>query len=204
VIARNGTNAFSVDSATSNLTAEAGSDYTATSGTLMWGAGDASTRTITIPITFTGAIEGNETFQVTLSNATGQTLVGNYASAVVTIAEPAMDNWRVTHFGIANANSPNAADTADPEADGLPNLTEYALLLSPIARSQPPSATVSNYLEGQRLRMLVPRDPARNDITVSIEAASDLSGPWTTLATSTLGAPLPAPATGVATTQRPA
>jgi hypothetical protein len=193
VVARNGSDALSVDYATSNLTAEAGSDYTATSGTLTWGAGDTSTRTITIPITFNTAVEGNETLRVTLSNATGQTQVGNYGSAVVTIAEPAMDNWRLTHFGIAGANSPDAADAADPEADGLPNLAEYALLFSPITRSQPPSATVSNYLEGQRLRMLVPRDPARNDITMSVEAASDLNGPWTTLATSTLGAPFTGP-----------
>ena len=42
--------------------------------------------------------------------------------------------------------------------------------------------------------MFVPRDPAHNDITVSIEVTGDLvAGPWTAVATSTLGAPFAGP-----------
>lgn len=47
--------AVSVHYATSDGTATAGSDYTATSGTLSWG--DASTKTITIPITLASAAD---------------------------------------------------------------------------------------------------------------------------------------------------
>ena len=55
-------------------------------------------------------------------------------------------------------------------------------------------ASVFAYAEGKRLRMFVPRDPAHNDITVSVEATGDLvAGPWTALATSTLGAPFTGP-----------
>src|SRR4029078_8361595 len=76
---------------------------------------------------------------------------------------------------------------------GLANLAEYALVLSPTAPSQPPGASVFAYAEGDRLRMFVPRDTTHNDITVSVEATGDLAGPWTALATSTLGTPFTGP-----------
>ena len=41
--------------------------------------------------------------------------------------------------------------------------------------------------------MFVPRDPARNDITLEVQATGDLLGLWTTIATSTLGAPFTGP-----------
>lgn len=63
--------AVSVQYSTANGTAVAGQDYTAASGTLSWGAGDGSDRTISIPIANDSTAEGLETFQITLSNATG-------------------------------------------------------------------------------------------------------------------------------------
>jgi len=49
--------------------ATAGSDYTATSGTLMFGPGE-TTKMFTIPITDDTAVEGDETIALTLSNPT--------------------------------------------------------------------------------------------------------------------------------------
>ena len=100
-----------------------------------------------------------------------------------------LQQWKLTHLG--DANAPNLGD---PDHDGLLTLAEYGLNLSPETPSQPPGASVFNYAEGSRLRMFVPRDPAHNDITVSVEATGDLVlGPWTALATSTLGAPFTGP-----------
>ena len=66
--------------------------------------------------------------------------------------------------------------------------------LLPETPSQPPGASVFTYAEGNRLRMFVPRDPAHNEITVEVQARGDLvAGPWTTLATSTLGVPVTGP-----------
>lgn len=59
-----------VDYATSDGTALAGIDYTATSGTLTFNAGQTS-RTFVVPITTDSDFEGAEAFTVTLSNATG-------------------------------------------------------------------------------------------------------------------------------------
>ena len=53
--------------ATANGTATAGSDYTATSGTLTFNPGVTS-QTISVPIINDTAVEGNETFTVTLSD----------------------------------------------------------------------------------------------------------------------------------------
>ena len=59
---------ISVDFATSNGTAQAGSDYTSTSGTVAFAPGQTS-RTFSVPILGDVSIEADETFGVTLSNA---------------------------------------------------------------------------------------------------------------------------------------
>ena len=41
--------------------------------------------------------------------------------------------------------------------------------------------------------MFILRDPARNDITLEVQATGDLLGPWTTSAPSMLGAPFTGP-----------
>jgi hypothetical protein len=62
------TQTVTVDYATANGTATAGSDYTAASGTLSFPPGVTS-RTISVPITGDADVEPNETFTVTLSSA---------------------------------------------------------------------------------------------------------------------------------------
>jgi parallel beta-helix repeat protein len=75
-----------VDYATANGTATAGSDYTAKSGTLTLADGEAS-KSISIPILDDAVYEGNETFSVTLSNATGGATIGAPANTTVTIVD---------------------------------------------------------------------------------------------------------------------
>jgi len=59
-----------VDYATSDGTATAGADYTATSGTLTFAAGE-KTRTVNVPILDDAVDEGEETFVLRLSNVQG-------------------------------------------------------------------------------------------------------------------------------------
>lgn len=80
------TGAASVNYATSNGTATAGSDYTATSGTLNWVDGESADKTFNVSITNDVAVEGNEDFNVTLSGASGASL-GAPSSATVTIVD---------------------------------------------------------------------------------------------------------------------
>ena len=103
----------SVDYATSDGTAKAGADYTATSGTLTFNQGQTS-QTFTVPIRSHNLVEGNKTFFVTLSNPTGGATIGgpNLAGrptdnpAVVTITEtPGQVNFSAADYHVAENNA---------------------------------------------------------------------------------------------------
>ncbi len=81
------TGAISVDYATSNGTAQAGSDYTATNGTVPFADGETGSKDRTIPITNDTAVESPETFNVTLSNPVGNVYLNSPGTAVVTIVD---------------------------------------------------------------------------------------------------------------------
>ena len=72
---------------TSDLSARAGSDYTATSGTLSWAANDSADKAISIPITADAEVEGEETFRVELLNATGGAVAGHPNEMTVTLRD---------------------------------------------------------------------------------------------------------------------
>lgn len=75
-----------VNFATSNDTATAGSDFTAVSGTLTWADGDSGNKTITVPVHDDLVYTGNRTFFLTLSNPSGA-ISGYPSTAAVTIVE---------------------------------------------------------------------------------------------------------------------
>ncbi len=87
-----------VNYSTSDGTAIAGSDYTATSGTLTFGAGVTS-KTFTIPIVKDSLDESNETVDLTLSNPTGGATLGTPDTAVLTIIDN--DSGGVLQFSSA-------------------------------------------------------------------------------------------------------
>ena len=72
-----------VDFATADGTATAGSDYLAQTGTLTFASGVTS-QTITIPILNDAIFEGNETFTVSLSNASGDTIKDGIGVGTIT------------------------------------------------------------------------------------------------------------------------
>ena len=75
--------AVSVDYASSNGSATAGSDYTAASGTLTFAAGDLS-KTFTVPIAGDTTTEPDETISATLSSPSNATLGTSTASGTIT------------------------------------------------------------------------------------------------------------------------
>ena len=72
-----------VDYATSDGTATAGSDYTATSGTLVFAAGETS-KQIAVSVTGDLLVEGNQTFAVTLSSPFNADLGTSVATGTIT------------------------------------------------------------------------------------------------------------------------
>jgi hypothetical protein len=79
--------AVSVDYETSDGTATAGSDYTATSGSLNWAAGDSADKTFTVPVTWDGRAEGGESISLTLTNPGGGSDLGLTTAAIVRIGD---------------------------------------------------------------------------------------------------------------------
>ena len=87
----------SVGYATSNGTATAGSDYTATSGSSLSFAPGVLSRTFTVPITNDLDGEGNETVNLTLSDPSTGAGLGTPSTAVLTI----LDNEPLLQFSAA-------------------------------------------------------------------------------------------------------
>lgn len=95
---------------TSSGSALAGSDYTTTSGTVTFAAGQVS-QTISVPIINDATPENDETFTITLSNPTGATL-GAQATTTVKILDndnPALGNL-VGETAVSGLNQPAAMD----------------------------------------------------------------------------------------------
>lgn len=85
-------------------------------------------------------------------------------------------------------------DNGDEDGDGLVNLLEYALGTPPhLPDLGVIQASAVMYVEGRRFRLMVPRDPVRNDVIIEVQASSTLTDPWTTLATSFFGGPYTGP-----------
>ena len=80
--------AVSVNFATADGTALAGTHYTAQSGTVNWANGDGAPKTVTVPLSTNAVFNGLKTFTVTLSAPTGGAVIVNSATATVNIASP--------------------------------------------------------------------------------------------------------------------
>ena len=86
-----------VDYATADGTATAGSDYTATSGTLSFAAGETE-KTVSVPVLDDGHDEGSETLTLTLSNPSGAYLADGSATGTINNTDPMPLAWMV-RFG---------------------------------------------------------------------------------------------------------
>ncbi len=128
-----------------------------------------------VNVTFNPAGLAYGTYSATLSVQTGdanQPLV----TLPVSLAITPRATWRQTHFGTAQ-NSGNAADTADPDHDGIINILEYAFDTDP---NVPNANPISFAVVGNHLTVTFKRThPAPTDISYTPQVANDLaSGIW--------------------------
>jgi len=114
-----------VDYQTGDGAATAGSDYAAARGTLTFGPGEA-VKSFTVPVTGDSAREGDETFQVTLSNAAGGSSMGFPAAATVTITDD---------DEASPPAAPAASDTTAPKLTLAARRTQRALAVKLLALS---------------------------------------------------------------------
>lgn len=105
--------------------------------------------------------------------------------------------WLQSYFG-STSGTGDAAPTADPNKNGIPNLVEYALGGDPVGAGAGtdilPDASINP--TAHCVEFSLTRYLDRTDITLTVQAADSLSGPWTNLARSVNGAPFTVLASG--------
>ncbi len=76
-------------------TGVAGTNYTTTTGTLTWAAGDSAVKTFTIPLPATGNANGTMNVAVNLSSPTNSSILGTASSALLTIQNKASTVYNI-------------------------------------------------------------------------------------------------------------
>ncbi len=149
----------------------AGINYIAVSGVLNWDAGESGPKTFSVPVFNDGLADANLTVNLALSNPTNSaSALGVQPDAVLTIIASPTSLWKLAQFG-ANANTPTADDTADPDHDGMPNLLEYAYAANPLVAGTNP---FTGQLSGDQFQLRFPRNTCASDISYFIQSSGDL------------------------------
>ena len=176
-----------VDYATSDSTARAGDDYTATSGTLTFAPGETS-KTVSIMILNDGVYEPTESFSFTLSNPTGATLP-NFPGAQVSIH----DDESPPTASIANVTVSEGTGTMTLTLDlshESSKPTGYFTTTADVGGTATQGADYVNFISGSKARITVPAGDtqasldititddtdAENSETITIHWAKDASG----------------------------
>ncbi|MEI6654861.1 MAG: hypothetical protein WCP45_08845 [Verrucomicrobiota bacterium] len=138
---------------------------------------------------------------VTVTNPDGQASAS--ATGILTLTSPLtpLQSWRQYYFG-TTANAGNAADTADPNANGINNLLEYALGGDPVGNTTGTAILPQpGRSAGDTLQLGFARYLDRPDLTLTVQACDALVNPWTDLAQSVAGAPFVVLAAGATVTE---
>ncbi len=161
----------SVNYSTASGTATSGSDFTATSGTLTFAAGE-TTKTVTVAISNDTVYEGNENFTVNLSNATGVATIGTGTATTVihddgTGGPPGTDDDRPRVTSVVG----------DTVAEGTPNT--FVVTLSNTSTT---NTTVNLALTSGTATI-------GTDTTTPLQVSFDGGGNWTNLVGTTVTVP---------------
>jgi hypothetical protein len=178
---------LSVQYQTSPGTASA-ADFTAASGTLTWAANDPLEKTVLIPLSNDHLAEGDETLSLVLDTLDGPATFPASVSTVtaaLTIHDHPFDQWRVDRFGLTAAQTAAGAPNADPDGDGLDNLTEYALGSNPLTSSDSPALPAVAIESGIAILRFTP-SPVTPGVALTVQFSNDI-GSWTPLATRASG-----------------
>ncbi|MEY2529858.1 MAG: hypothetical protein QOJ05_1948 [Verrucomicrobiota bacterium] len=135
--ASGGTGPVSVDFATANGSAVAGTDYSPANGTLSWADADTAAKTITITLLNNPAAITNKTFSVNLSNPLNGSL-GTPATAIVTLT-PAGGATPTPTPAPTGTPSPTPGASATPTP--VPTATPTPTPGSSSTPTPPPTAT---------------------------------------------------------------
>ncbi len=158
-------------------TAAPGTHYQTPPATALIPAGSAST-TLTLTPIADDLAQGDRTLTLTVVQDFSLS-VGSSATAIATLEDKPYDAWRYARFTSDQlADSTATGPDADPDADGLPNLLEYAFGRSPLSPDAndaipAPSIDANGYLN---LSFFQASD--RPDLSYLVEWTDDLTATW--------------------------
>ncbi len=121
--------------------------------------------------------EGTESIIVGLAVATNGAYEPTHPSFLMLLLQDTpVDSWRKAKFGTDATVAARAGNNADPDADGLTNITEYALGGNPLYADGHllPQPIVAD----GRLTMVVHRSSQAPDVFICPEVATRPTGPW--------------------------
>lgn len=105
--------------ATGGATCSAGVDYQNTSGTVTFPNGVSTSQSFTVPLCPDSAVEGDETVNLALSNATGGATIGSPGTAVLTIIDDDMAAGPITVTATAGTPGPTDYPTLKDAFDAI-------------------------------------------------------------------------------------
>lgn len=120
---------------------------------------------------------GAHTLRMRVTDSAGQT---GFSEVQVFFAN-GLSQWQALRFTATEQSNPAVSGTrADPDADGLPNLLEYAMNLDPRARNphSVPRVKVEQIQGVPYLTLTFTRAKWANDVSYLVEAAATPAGPW--------------------------
>ena len=163
-----------MDYATSDISAKAADDYTETSGTLTFAAGE-TVKAIIVPILDDGVYEDSERFSFTLSNPTGATLPA-FSSARINI----LDDESPPTASIANVTVGEGAGTMTLTLDlshESSRSTSYETTTSDVGGTATAGSDYESFLIGGNARITVPPGytQANFNITITDDTAAESS-----------------------------
>lgn len=109
-----------------------------------------------------------------------------------------IEAWRNSYFHNPDPTG-DGAPNADPDFDGIANYAEYGFGTSPVAVDAARPWQVSR--TNNRLTISFPRNTGATDLTMTVQGADNVAGPWTDLARSTGGAAFSVIASGATATE---
>ncbi len=127
----------------------------------------------------TFAVGGTGTYVLRLAADDGSIIVSRTTSVLVTSTASAYDTWKSVHFPGQESNAAISGDSVDSDADGLPNLLEFALGGDPIVPNSELLPTVA--AGGANLTLTYDRPKGLAGLSYTVEACTTLAAAsWST------------------------
>lgn len=150
-----------------------GQDYQSIDSSLQLAAGTGSASVAIRPLQAAQPV-GLQTAAINLLPSTSYNC-GALTSAVVTIQDVPLSDWRLRCFGTQATNAAVAGDQANPAGDGIPNLIKYALGIAPTSYVSDPLLTAGITPGGAFAVAFTRPDPPLADISYELQSSSNLA-----------------------------